>query len=56
MAWEQAARLIQQRELLLSKLEDFEREASDPSRFFQQGIIIYVFVIIMCIMTLSVIK
>lgn len=36
-AWEQAARLIQQRELLLSRLEDFEREASDPSRFFQQG-------------------
>nr|XP_055046557.1 coiled-coil domain-containing protein 87 isoform X2 [Misgurnus anguillicaudatus] len=36
-AWEQAARLIQQRELLLSRLEDFEREASDPCRFFQQG-------------------
>ncbi|KAA0720945.1 Coiled-coil domain-containing protein 87 [Triplophysa tibetana] len=36
-AWEQAARLIRRRELLLSQLEDFEREASDPSRFFQQG-------------------
>ncbi|XP_016141384.1 coiled-coil domain-containing protein 87-like [Sinocyclocheilus grahami] len=36
-AWEQAARLIQKRELLLSKLEDFEREASDPNRFFQRG-------------------
>ncbi|KAL0196119.1 hypothetical protein M9458_009691, partial [Cirrhinus mrigala] len=36
-AWEQAARLIQKRELLLSRLEDFEREASDPNRFFQRG-------------------
>ncbi|XP_073693855.1 coiled-coil domain-containing protein 87-like [Garra rufa] len=36
-AWEQAARLIQKRELLLSGLEDFEREASDPNRFFQRG-------------------
>ncbi|XP_048010980.1 coiled-coil domain-containing protein 87 isoform X2 [Megalobrama amblycephala] len=37
VAWEQAARLIQKRELLLSRLEDFEREASDPNRFFLQG-------------------
>lgn len=36
-AWEQATRLIQKRELLLSRLEDFEREASDPNRFFQPG-------------------
>ncbi|XP_051546470.1 coiled-coil domain-containing protein 87 [Myxocyprinus asiaticus] len=36
-AWEQAARLIQQRELLLFKLEEFERAASNPNRFFQQG-------------------
>ncbi|KAL1275725.1 hypothetical protein QQF64_035348 [Cirrhinus molitorella] len=36
-AWEQAARLIQKRELLLSRLEDFEKEASDPNRFFQRG-------------------
>ncbi|XP_051976551.1 coiled-coil domain-containing protein 87 [Xyrauchen texanus] len=36
-AWEQAAQLIQQRELLLFKLEDFERVASNPNRFFQQG-------------------
>ncbi|KAK7149749.1 hypothetical protein R3I94_009151 [Phoxinus phoxinus] len=36
-AWEEAARLIQKRELLLSRLEDFEREASDPNRFFQRG-------------------
>ncbi|XP_043092323.1 coiled-coil domain-containing protein 87 isoform X2 [Puntigrus tetrazona] len=36
-AWEQAARLIQKRELLLSRLEDFERKASDPNRFFQRG-------------------
>lgn len=36
-AWEEVARLIQKRELLLCKLEDFEREAPDPSRFFQRG-------------------
>ncbi|CAM4564854.1 unnamed protein product [Leuciscus chuanchicus] len=36
-AWEEAARLILKRELLLSRLEDFEREASDPNRFFQRG-------------------
>lgn len=36
-AWEEAAHLIQKRELLLSRLEDFEREASDPNRFFQRG-------------------
>ncbi|KAL2102993.1 hypothetical protein ACEWY4_002161 [Coilia grayii] len=37
VAWEQAARLIQQREAILSKLELFEWEASDPNRFFHQG-------------------
>lgn len=36
-AWEQATCLIQKRELLLSRLEDFEKEASDPNRFFQPG-------------------
>ncbi|XP_030629122.1 coiled-coil domain-containing protein 87 [Chanos chanos] len=36
-AWEHAAQLIQQRELMLSRLELFEREASDPNRFFQRG-------------------
>ncbi|XP_056312352.1 coiled-coil domain-containing protein 87 [Danio aesculapii] len=36
-AWEQATCLIHKRELLLSRLEDFEREASDPNRFFQPG-------------------
>ncbi|XP_062850716.1 coiled-coil domain-containing protein 87 isoform X2 [Trichomycterus rosablanca] len=35
--WEQAARLIQQRELLVSQLEEFETMASDPNRFFRQG-------------------
>ncbi|XP_062373876.1 coiled-coil domain-containing protein 87 [Sardina pilchardus] len=37
VAWEQAARLIQQREMVLSKLELFEWEASDPNRFFHPG-------------------
>ncbi|XP_066525184.1 coiled-coil domain-containing protein 87 isoform X2 [Hoplias malabaricus] len=36
-SWEQAAKLIQQREFMLSQLEQFERVASDPSRFFQNG-------------------
>ncbi|MBN3290735.1 CCD87 protein, partial [Polypterus senegalus] len=36
-AWEEAVRLIQQREVLLDKLEQFERDASDPNRFFGQG-------------------
>ncbi|KAL7867502.1 hypothetical protein SRHO_G00088860 [Serrasalmus rhombeus] len=36
-AWEQAAQLIQQRERVLSQLEQFEKVASDPSRFFQHG-------------------
>ncbi|XP_067111138.1 coiled-coil domain-containing protein 87 [Osmerus mordax] len=36
-AWECVARLIQQRESLLARLELFEREASDPNRFFQPG-------------------
>uniref|UniRef100_A0A8C7JFD3 Coiled-coil domain-containing protein 87 n=1 Tax=Oncorhynchus kisutch TaxID=8019 RepID=A0A8C7JFD3_ONCKI len=36
-AWERAARLIQQRESLLARLELFERDASDPNRFFLQG-------------------
>ncbi|KAL0963002.1 hypothetical protein UPYG_G00348240 [Umbra pygmaea] len=36
-AWEQAAHLIQQRETVLARLELFEREASDPNRFFLRG-------------------
>ncbi|XP_071373215.1 coiled-coil domain-containing protein 87 [Centroberyx affinis] len=36
-AWECAAYLIQQRERLMARLELFETEASDPSRFFQRG-------------------
>ncbi|XP_053575230.1 coiled-coil domain-containing protein 87 [Bombina bombina] len=35
--WEKASALIQKREELLAKLEIFEREASDPNRFFQKG-------------------
>ncbi|XP_055987551.1 coiled-coil domain-containing protein 87 [Sorex fumeus] len=35
-AWEQALEHIRQRELLLGKLEWFERQASNPNRFFQK--------------------
>jgi len=35
--WERVADLIQQRELLLTRLEKFERLASDPNRFFEKG-------------------
>ncbi|XP_076862824.1 coiled-coil domain-containing protein 87 isoform X2 [Brachyhypopomus gauderio] len=37
VAWEKAAELIQQREWVLLHLEHFEKEASDPNRFFQRG-------------------
>ncbi|KAK2182071.1 hypothetical protein NP493_368g02075 [Ridgeia piscesae] len=36
--WERVADLIQQRELLLTRLEKFERLASDPNRFFEKGL------------------
>lgn len=35
--WEKITELILKREELLSKLEKFERAASDPNRFFQKG-------------------
>ncbi|KAI1888116.1 hypothetical protein AGOR_G00181730, partial [Albula goreensis] len=35
--WECIAQLIHQRENVLSQLEQFEKEASDPNRFFQHG-------------------
>ncbi|XP_058383344.1 coiled-coil domain-containing protein 87 [Diceros bicornis minor] len=35
-AWERALRPIQLREVLLGRLEWFERQASDPNRFFQK--------------------
>ncbi|KAI0237485.1 Coiled-coil domain-containing protein 87 [Lamellibrachia satsuma] len=35
--WERVTDLIQQRELLLTRLEKFERLASDPNRFFERG-------------------
>ncbi|KAM4676010.1 LOW QUALITY PROTEIN: coiled-coil domain-containing protein 87 [Discoglossus pictus] len=35
--WEKTATLVKRREELLAKLEMFEREASDPNRFFQKG-------------------
>ncbi|XP_066273764.1 coiled-coil domain-containing protein 87-like isoform X2 [Branchiostoma lanceolatum] len=36
-AWEKATCLILQREAALSNLERFERQASDPNRFFERG-------------------
>ncbi|KAM5225192.1 coiled-coil domain-containing protein 87 [Hipposideros larvatus] len=36
-AWERALQPIQLREMLLGKLEWFERQASDPNRFFQKS-------------------
>lgn len=35
--WENAVRLIQERECVLFKLENFERFASNPNRFFEKG-------------------
>ena len=35
--WEQVTDLIVQREMLLEKLEIFERKASDPNRFFEKS-------------------
>ncbi|XP_063302220.1 coiled-coil domain-containing protein 87 [Pelobates fuscus] len=35
--WEKAVNIIQKREEILAELEQFEREASDPNRFFQRG-------------------
>ncbi len=35
--WEEAAGLIEEREKLLSDLQSFEKEASDPTRFFSKG-------------------
>ncbi|XP_012942801.1 coiled-coil domain-containing protein 87 isoform X2 [Aplysia californica] len=35
--WELIAELILQRESLLTRLEKFERQASDPNRFFHKG-------------------
>ncbi|XP_026866912.2 coiled-coil domain-containing protein 87 isoform X2 [Electrophorus electricus] len=37
VAWEKATNLIQQREKVLLQLEQFEKVASDPNRFFQRG-------------------
>lgn len=36
-AWEAATSLILQREQIISELEAFERLASDPNRFFENG-------------------
>uniref|UniRef100_A0A8C2MSR3 Coiled-coil domain-containing protein 87 n=1 Tax=Cricetulus griseus TaxID=10029 RepID=A0A8C2MSR3_CRIGR len=36
-AWERVLKPIQKRELLLARLEWFERQASDPNRFFQKS-------------------
>ncbi|XP_008821075.1 coiled-coil domain-containing protein 87 [Nannospalax galili] len=39
-AWERALKPIQMRELLLGRLEWFERQASDPNRFFQKDLVL----------------
>ena len=36
--WTSACNAIEKRESFLSELETFEREASDPGRFFARGI------------------
>ena len=36
--WEAAVKLILSRENLITRLEDFERFASDPNRFFEKGV------------------
>ena len=36
-SWEVATEVILERESLMTKLEDFERAASDPNRFFVKG-------------------
>ncbi len=36
-AWEKAAELIVDRESLMRDLENFERDGSDPNRFFEKG-------------------
>ena len=36
-SWEEATDLVVQREALINKLENFERLASDPNRFFEKG-------------------
>lgn len=36
-SWEVATEAILERESLMTKLEDFERTASDPNRFFVKG-------------------
>ena len=36
-SWEVATEVILERESLMTKLEDFERTASDPNRFFVKG-------------------
>lgn len=37
LQWETAVKLVLLRERLITKLEDFERLASDPNRFFEKG-------------------
>lgn len=39
--WESACNIIEQREAALAQLESFEKKASDPSRFFSKGTVLY---------------
>jgi hypothetical protein len=36
--WEAAAEAVLKREAIISELEAFERQASDPTRFFDRGL------------------
>ncbi|CAD5115851.1 DgyrCDS4792 [Dimorphilus gyrociliatus] len=36
--WEKATELTVERELIVAKLENFERTASDPNRYFERGV------------------
>ena len=50
--WEETTDLILEREILLEKLEKFERKASDPNRFFEKNergsISFFIWVCLLC--------
>ena len=50
--WEAAAQAVLKREAIISELEAFERQASDPGRFFDKGLtyhILYVSCVFVCL-------
>ena len=42
-AWDSITKLIVERENWMAKLEAFERNASDPNRFFEKGFYPFLF-------------